>query len=84
MTIQKLKIFEMYNGNGDEYVYAKSKHERILSGSEFAFLERLVQGIKLIQRGLAADSYIEQINLQLKESCDSVATISYLKEIASR
>ena len=47
------------------------------------FIEKLIQDIKLIEKGLAAPSYEEEVNKKINESCDNPDTIFCLKTIAT-
>jgi|SRR6478609_1842931 len=83
ITTKKLEIFQKYGGSSGGYDYVSKKHLRILPSSEFAFIDRLVQDIKLIEKGLAASSYEEEVIKIINESCDNPDTICHLKTIAT-
>ncbi len=82
ITIEKIKIYKLYNGSLGTYEHAKKKHLKILSWKEFNLIERLVQDIRLVKRGLTAKNYEDELNERLKENCDGEATVAYLYEIA--
>jgi len=82
ITIEKLKIFEKYNGL--DFDRASVKDLKILDYSEYMLTDRLIQDIRLIQKGIAATTYEEQTNVLLEESCDSIETINYLKDMTVR
>jgi hypothetical protein len=82
VTIQKLKVFEKYGGSSGDYYRPRNKDLNILPYSHFMFIDRLVQDIKLVKRGLAAQSYKDSVDKTLIESCDSIDTITYLKNMS--
>ena len=82
ITTEMIKIYILYNGSLGAYEFAKKKHLKILSWTEFNLIERLVQDIRLVKRGLAAKNYEHELNERLKENCDGEETVAYLYEIA--
>lgn len=84
ITIQKLRIFEKCNESLGGYDHVRSRYLNILSYNEYLLIERLVQDIKLIKKGLAAQSYEEQVNDLIEESCDDEDTIRLFKKIATK
>lgn len=84
VTLEKLRIFEKYGGSAGNYERPSGKHLRILPYEEFTFIEQLVEDVKLVKRGLAAQSYEQHVNKQIEESCDSEATAEHLKTIVAK
>ena len=84
ITLEKLKIFERYTAIGRGYDHVSPKHLKKLSYHEFMLIDRLVQDLKLVKKGLAADSYAQQVNYTIEKTCDCEQAVKYLKVIASK
>lgn len=84
ITIEKLKIFEKFEVNGLDIDRASTKTKKKFPYEDYMFIDRLVQDVKMIEKGLAAKSYEEQVNNQLIENCDGENTIKYLKNLAAK
>jgi hypothetical protein len=82
ITIEKLKIYKIYSDIGSSYNHPKRKHKKILDYHEYIVIDNLVNDLKVIQRGLAALSYANQINNKINENCDSAEEANYQREIA--
>lgn len=83
ITLDKLKIYSKYNAIGRGYDYVPRKHLKKLSYTEFIFIERLIQDIKLVKRGLASESYSQNLNQTIQQTCNCEETINYLQLIAN-
>ncbi|MBC7412502.1 MAG: hypothetical protein H7331_08625 [Bacteroidia bacterium] len=82
ITIEKVKIYNIYKGDVDGFGRASNRHRKIINHNEFSLLEGLIQDIKLIEKGLASENYISHVNKKLLESCNDMDTINYLKSSA--
>lgn len=84
LTKGKLIIYEKYLGDGDAFTHASKREKNIISGSEFAQIERLLQDIKLIKGGLAAKSYEDEVERELERNVDSKETREYLYKLVEK
>jgi hypothetical protein len=72
ITTEKIKIFNSYGGDIDGLARnSRSNDHNLISDNEWSLIDNFFQDIELINNGLAAQTYIEQTLLRLKENCDS-------------
>jgi hypothetical protein len=72
ITTEKIKIFNSYGGDIDGLARnSRSNDHNLISDNEWSLIDNFFQDIELINKGLAAQTYIEQTLLRLKENCDS-------------
>lgn len=57
------------------------EQKQTISDREWAWIGSILQDIHLVRNGLAAENFVQKLELQLKENCDSDATIDLLKSI---
>ncbi len=82
ITINKLKIYQRYNGDVDGWARVGSKEEKsIMSDEDWFLIEGFIQDLNLIKKGLASDTFMNSINERLKGKCDSEETIQALMNI---
>lgn len=79
ITLNKLKLFKQYKGDGDVFVRIATKKEKdIIDYSDWEMIDELLQDVGLINKGLVSDDYRERINNKLEVFCDSQNTIKEL------
>lgn len=61
ITIEKIRIFEYYNGSDDAYARSSKKKKNLITMDEFNIVRSLLSDLRLIRNGLAAQSYIDQV-----------------------
>lgn len=84
ITVEHLKIYFSYKGDGDGFVrLATSREKAIMNYKNWSLIDSFIQDILIVNRGLAAKSYSKNLEERLKLNCDSGATIQELKNIAS-
>ncbi|GEM58372.1 hypothetical protein B0A78_07070 [Flavobacterium columnare NBRC 100251 = ATCC 23463] len=72
ITKEKIKVFDSYNGDIDGPARVGSDYEKKLFGNnEWSLIDNFYQDIELINKRLAAQTYIEQTFVKLKENCDN-------------
>lgn len=80
ITRDKLNIYKKYNGNGDAWARSGRKKERaIMEDKDWSMIERFIQDLKLIEKGLAAEVYINDVHNRMTDNCDSTETIEEIK-----
>lgn len=83
ITYDKLKIFQECNGDGDYWVRtSRSSQNNQFSYKDWSLIEQLISDLKLINKGLAAASYVESIEKSIKGNCSDESTITKLKELS--
>lgn len=80
ITQEKLRIYKKYDGSIDGWARSGRKKERnLMSDDDFSMIERLIQDLKLIDKGLAAEVYINDFYKRLNDNCDNAETIEQIK-----
>lgn len=80
ITSKKLGTFEKYNGDIDQFARTGSKSEHdIISDSEWSLIENFLQGIELINKGVASEEYIINFQYQLNSHLEDEKTLKKLK-----
>ena len=83
ITIEKLKVYKNYDGDIDSWARSARKHEKAaIDNREWYLIDRLIQDLKLIDKGLAADSYANEVNIRLSDNCDK-ETIELIRALAA-
>ena len=84
ITKEKLKIYQSYKGDIDGWSrFAKGRQKEIFGDSDWSLIEGLIQDIKLVDRGLAANSYADDLITKLSTNCDYEETVVQLRDLAS-
>jgi hypothetical protein len=82
ITKEKLIEYESYGGYYDGFYLQKVKNKiNLTSDEEWILIENIIQDIRLVKRNLASRSFAEKLELKLKDICDNVETIEFLKEM---
>ncbi|MBN8785640.1 MAG: hypothetical protein J0I84_00965 [Terrimonas sp.] len=80
ITQEKLKIYKKYDGNIDSWARSGRKKEKtIMEDKDWGMIDGLIQDLKLADRGLAAEVYINDIYKRMNENCDSAETVEEIK-----
>lgn len=83
ITKEKLKIFQEFDGDVDQWVFFGSKREHsIMQDADWSLIESLLQDILIVRRGLASEKYAENLKIRLRENCDRLETIGLLEQLA--
>ena len=84
VTKNKLRIYERYDGDIDSWARTGSKREKsVMTDNDWHVIERLIQNVVLMKKGLASCNFSASLSQQLKESCDTASTIDRLQHLAS-
>lgn len=81
ITLDKLKIYKHYRGDGDAWVRMNRNSEAI-AGKDWQLIDSLIQDLFIVQNGLASKKFTENLNTRLLENSDNESTIVYLKSLA--
>ncbi|MEX0315854.1 MAG: hypothetical protein AB3N18_16870 [Allomuricauda sp.] len=72
LTLEHLKVYHKYNGNGEYWDRSNSKKDRmILSDENWNLIDNLKTEIKLINDNLASKDFEEKVKLKLKKYADA-------------
>jgi hypothetical protein len=71
LTIEKINIFTNYRGDIDGPTRnSRSNDYDLITDNEWALIDNFFQDIELINKRLAAQTYVDRIFLNLKDKCD--------------
>lgn len=75
--------YEACNGSLNDFNRA-FKHKRFLhlSIDHFYVINRLVQKVRLIEKGLASEAFKHAVDEELESTCDTAETIARMRSIA--
>ncbi|WP_291529128.1 hypothetical protein [Bacteroides sp. UBA939] len=83
ITVEKIRIYQRFNGDADGWARIGTKEEKLVMNSNDWFLiEGFIQDLHLVKKGLTSDTFIISLNERLKEECDSEETIQAIKDIS--
>lgn len=75
ITMEKLKIYERYNGDEDGYARAGKGSEKAVFGDDeeniWGRIRSAYANLDMIGRGLAADGFTKEVLMALKAGCDA-------------
>lgn len=76
ITQEKLKIYKKFNGDIDSWARSGRKKEKaIMEDKDWGMIDGFIQDLKLIDKGLAAEVYIDGVYKRMNDHCDSTVTI---------
>jgi len=82
ITVEKLKIFKKYQGDGDAFIRIGKKNEkRIMDYSDWRNIDELIQDIGLIKKKLASAEYEKSVSNKLRNYCESQSVMEELWEM---
>jgi hypothetical protein len=82
ITLRQIEIFKKFNGDIDHlYRIGSAKEKSICSGNDWSLIASIVQDLELVKKGIAAESFIKNLDLQLKQNLESEAVLEKLKPI---
>jgi len=71
ITIDKIKIFDSYRGDIDGLArVGRDSEKKLFDNNDWSLIDSFYQDIELINRRLAAQTYIEQTIAKLKDNCN--------------
>jgi hypothetical protein len=72
ITTEKIKIFNSYSGDIDGLARGGRGYEKnLFDTDDWSLIDNLFQDIELINKRLAAQTYIDQTIVKLKDNCDN-------------
>jgi hypothetical protein len=85
ITIDKIKVYNRFNGDVDGWARIGTKEEKsVINDVDWFQIEEFIQEIQLIKKRLASNIFMNSINERLKKHCDSDETIQAIKELAEK
>jgi len=85
ITLRQIEIFKKYSGDIDHLYRIGSANEKSnFSDNDWSLIASFVQDLELVKKGLAAESFIKNLDLQLKQNLESEAILEKLKTITQK
>lgn len=83
ITIKKLKIFKKNNGDGDMWLKTTWPWQRnTMTADDWTLIGELIDDIKLVERGLASESYKEGVLEKVNANCEDEETVKALETLS--
>lgn len=80
ITLEKLKIYNRYNGDLDMWTRTgKSNEKKLMGSSDWYLIDSLIQDIGIAKKGLVAEQFTFNLKKRLTENCDNEETIRQLE-----
>lgn len=71
ITVEKIKIFNRYGGDIDGLARnSRSNDHNLITDNEWTLIDNFFQDIELINKRLAAQTYVEGTFVKLRDKCD--------------
>jgi len=71
ITNEKLRIYERFNGDADEFSRWATPGERnLITDQEWNLIDELVQNVSIIQAGLASSGFEAKVRERVSEAID--------------
>ena len=84
ITKDKLKIYKRYNGDIDGWARSGSKQEKTsIDDSDWYMIDQFIQDLKLIKKGLAAETYATDVYKKLNDNCDNIETLAQIQALSN-
>jgi hypothetical protein len=85
ITHRKLEIFKKFNGDIDHLARVGSPLDKMdISDKDWSLIDSFLQDLELVEKGLAADSFKQDLNSRLKDNLESETILQELKRIIKK
>ena len=85
ITEYKIKIFERYNGDIDNWVRNSSPKEKfIMNDNDWYDIDAFLQDLSLVKKGLTSIDFNNSLISKLITNCESEGVINQLKNLANK
>ena len=84
ITLEKLKVFESFNGDIDMWSRVTAKVGSPIKGDEWRLIETLLQDSIVIDRNLGSDERTKQASERLLQNCENDAVIAEIRRVARK
>lgn len=82
ITNKHIEIYKQYKGDDDGFVSCSTlKEKAIMDYRHWSLIDNFVQDLNLIEKGLASDSFIQSVEIKIRENFDNENTIEELKQM---
>lgn len=82
ITLKKVKIFQKFNGDIDHFArIGKTQDKGEISDNDWALIDSLLQDLELVDKGLAADTFVKRLDERIKENLESEGVLQELKRM---
>lgn len=82
ITRKKIEIFKKFSGDIDHFASVGTSQDKIdISDNDWALIDNFIQDLELVDKGLAADSFVKSLDIRLKENLESETILLELKSL---
>lgn len=82
ITLRKIEIFKKFSRDIDHFVRVWTPQDKIdISDKDWSLIDSLLQDLELVDKGLAADTFVKRLDERIKECCESEGVLQELKRI---
>jgi hypothetical protein len=83
ITLEKLRIYSRYKGDGDLFSRAGSKREReSMHGADWELIDTLLQDATVLNRNLGSEERNNQALRRLRSGCENDEVVSKILSLA--
>ena len=83
LTVDQISVYKKYRGDEDGFSrVATSAEKSLMRGVNWARVSDLVQSLSLVQRGIAAGPFAQEIKREVREVCADQLAIDALSALA--
>lgn len=82
ITLEKLKIYSKYSGDGDAWIrLGKGGIDSVITSDDWRLIDDLLQDLTIIKNGYAPLSLAISVDKRITETFDNEHTIEFLKSM---
>lgn len=82
ITQRKIEIFKKFSGDIDHFARVGTPQDKIdISDKDWALIDNFLQDLELVDKGLAADSFVKSLDIRLKKNLESETILQDLKSL---
>ena len=81
ITIDKVKIFSKFNGDGDMWSRSDNPEDKLIDYKEWSLIDNLIQDFTIVQNGFASLEFLTAFNNNLTGNFEDQETIELFKTL---
>ncbi len=82
ITRRKIEIYKKFSGDIDHFARVGTHQDKIdISDKDWSLIDSLLQDLEIVDKGLAADTFVIRLDELIKEFCESEGVLQELKRI---
>lgn len=82
INLRKIEIFKKFSGDIDYFARVGTPQDKIdISDKDWSLIDSLIQDLELVDKGIASDSFVNSLDLRLKENLENENILQELKNL---